>query len=827
MANGTFVEEGPELNANALVIATLSLAAFVFCLYGDSPPQPGAALVLLALAALAFEATAVPLRGFGSYSAAPACYLGLALLPEAGPATAALVLAAGGLVGLFRGTASAWTGKLLEVLAWVFPVVAAVAVVKATLGLELASIPRLAPSLAGAAAFGFGAMTVPSVLLGALGDEQGKTWGRLRESLLPFLFGAAAAGPLLAAAPGLAVLLVPLLWASHRAAAALRELDQARQQQMQQAELERKLNQQLQRLTATAEAQQRSSRELEVQAEAFLLFERLVKSLTDNPATGEVVQGLIQLVRQRVPCSSVVLFLKENGRLGPIASITPHARRLESAALAELQEPVVERAARSGMPEVARASDVDGPRIFEGEPTAVALPMKRKGILYVGYDQAQPFSDEQVRMLSVLATHGLLAIESAKNYEAQQTALQAHAAVRKHLEELVNRLALVIDTVRELVLVKDPGELVQSLGGRLEPIVPHTLRAIKAGEHHVLEGGEPIDRPALDELARAVLQNQLPLLIEDLSTSRFRPPAAGIASVVAVPLRGEEGPLGIILLGERRVGAYRREDQEILSVLAYQMGAAFTNVRLFHELQIAHQKLKESQAQLIQSSKMAAIGQLAAGVAHELNTPLGAVTLALDAAVTVLETRPDRAGKKLARAQQAASQMKEIVSKLLFYSRDARTGRQETDLNQVVGDTLKLLGNQFSLDNVDLRVEQRPVPVILANQNELQQVLTNLLLNARDAVLARGSSGSVIIRTGQSNGEVLLEVQDTGTGITPEVRERIFEPFFTTKDVGQGTGLGLSVTMELVVQHEGTIEVQSELGRGTLFTVRLPVLQEE
>jgi two-component system NtrC family sensor kinase len=187
-----------------------------------------------------------------------------------------------------------------------------------------------------------------------------------------------------------------------------------------------------------------------------------------------------------------------------------------------------------------------------------------------------------------------------------------------------------------------------------------------------------------------------------------------------------------------------------------------------------------------------------------------------------LETKPERAIQRLQRATKAVGQMKEIVSKLLFYSRDARTGWRETSVNQVIEDTLQMVGHQLRLDNVEVLQQLGEVPPILANANELQQVLTNLILNARDAMLSPGAVGRrILLSTGCWEEGVWVKVRDQGTGISPEVLERIFDPFFTTKDVGKGTGLGLSVTSQLIQQHGGSIKVQSKLGQGTEFEVRL------
>lgn len=233
--------------------------------------------------------------------------------------------------------------------------------------------------------------------------------------------------------------------------------------------------------------------------------------------------------------------------------------------------------------------------------------------------------------------------------------------------------------------------------------------------------------------------------------------------------------------------------------------------------------LKESQAQLVHSSKMAAVGQLAAGVAHELNSPLGAVMLQLDAASLNLERkRYEKAAARLDSAEKAASTAKEIISKLLFYSREATKGLRSVDLNEVVNDTLALLGKQLSYDNLVIDIQAGEIGRVTANQNELQQVVTNLLLNAKDAVTEDGASGtSVAVVTFQNEAGVHLEVRDRGPGISDEVMSKIFDPFFTTKPVGRGTGLGLSVSHQIIKQHGGKLQAENRPDGGALFRITL------
>jgi len=243
----------------------------------------------------------------------------------------------------------------------------------------------------------------------------------------------------------------------------------------------------------------------------------------------------------------------------------------------------------------------------------------------------------------------------------------------------------------------------------------------------------------------------------------------------------------------------------------------------YGELAAVHEALRESQLQLVQSSKMAAIGQLAGGVAHELNTPLASILMGLDSTLKCLPDRPERAVTRLERARHSVMQMKEIVSKLLFYSRDSVDRIEETDLNAVVHDTLQLVGHQLRLDGVDVELDLHELPILLANSNQLQQVVTNLLMNARDAILMSPDAPRRIqVRSRVQPDTVVVCVQDWGPGVSEELQQRIFEPFFTTKDVGSGTGLGLSISQQLVRAHRGDLTVTSAPGAGATFRFWLP-----
>ncbi len=247
--------------------------------------------------------------------------------------------------------------------------------------------------------------------------------------------------------------------------------------------------------------------------------------------------------------------------------------------------------------------------------------------------------------------------------------------------------------------------------------------------------------------------------------------------------------------------------------------------------------LEEAQAQLIQSEKMSAIGQLAAGVAHELNNPLGGI---LGYAQFTLEKMkknvpPDGPSKEaesyiryLTDIETQARRCKNIVQNLLRFSRSSHTTEfEDVDVNQVIQETRTFVEHQLHMKQINLTVDlAENLPLIQANASQLQQVFTNMIINAMHASspeseirIISGFSPAV----GEFGGAVELRFIDEGQGIQPELINKIFEPFFTTKEVGKGTGLGLSVSYGIIKEHGGEIKVDSEVGAGTTFTIILPV----
>ncbi|MBI4759389.1 MAG: PAS domain S-box protein [Chloroflexi bacterium] len=230
---------------------------------------------------------------------------------------------------------------------------------------------------------------------------------------------------------------------------------------------------------------------------------------------------------------------------------------------------------------------------------------------------------------------------------------------------------------------------------------------------------------------------------------------------------------------------------------------------------------RRMEAQLVQSAKMASLGVMAGGIAHELRNPLGIIS----ASAQLLLEHPDDAQLRSQCAQKvhaATQRASVIIENLLKFGRPVDQQMREVDLHAVLEETLALLAHQVTLQEVTLRKEFQPdLPRAHGNPQVLQQVFTNLILNACNA-MPQGGTLTVATRATEI-GRVEIRFSDTGRGIPPEHLPKIFDPFFTTMPVGKGIGLGLSISYSIIQQHQGTIEVESRVGQGTTFTVRLPV----
>jgi signal transduction histidine kinase len=311
-----------------------------------------------------------------------------------------------------------------------------------------------------------------------------------------------------------------------------------------------------------------------------------------------------------------------------------------------------------------------------------------------------------------------------------------------------------------------------------------------------------------------------------------------------VPILYGNDLLGAIAVGQKRTGdRLAGADRQLLQTLANQSAIAIENARAFDEIaklnetlearvETRTRELRETQDQLMQSEKLKSMGQLVAGVAHELNNPIGFVhskIQLLDEYVGRLLEGPgdeaeakqirDTIAKLLLRSREGAQRVKQIVEDLRTFSRTDQAAIEEVDLHEELDRTLALMEPRFR-HKIEVERCYGELPRVRCYPGQLNQVFLNLLMNAGDAMEGHGQ---VTVRTRPWVRGVRIDFEDSGPGITPEVLGRLFDPFFTTKEVGQGTGLGLSISHSIVERHGGRIYAASRPERGAIFSIEIPL----
>jgi two-component system NtrC family sensor kinase len=292
-------------------------------------------------------------------------------------------------------------------------------------------------------------------------------------------------------------------------------------------------------------------------------------------------------------------------------------------------------------------------------------------------------------------------------------------------------------------------------------------------------------------------------------------------SLLIQPIRWKEQLIGAFsVLWQREPHRFTPEELRLTEGIALQGALAIENSRLYEGVKRQMAELKQTQAQLVQSTKLAAIGELAANIAHEINNPLTTVLGFASFIAERLKT-DDPMREELTLIQDEAARARDIVRDLLQFSRQRDFMPETASLNHVLEQVLTMVRRQGAFGSVTVHEEYAPdLPGVEVDVSRIKQVFLNIINNA---VYVMPDGGSLTIRTTATSRSVRVDFQDTGPGIAPEHRDRIFDPFFTTKPEVSGTGLGLSVSLGIVQSHGGTIEVESEVGKGTTFTVALPL----
>jgi len=383
-------------------------------------------------------------------------------------------------------------------------------------------------------------------------------------------------------------------------------------------------------------------------------------------------------------------------------------------------------------------------------------------------------STEDLELLSTIAGYVAIAIENARLYQSlEQKALQ--------IERLKDFSENIVESLKIGVLTVDLEDRIESWNPQLEDLL-----GIPRNEAISRKLDEVLPRDLAGEVgARAASEHVSGIYRFHLNTRGNR---HLVINASIAPLLSKNGArLGRLILLDDITQRVRLEDQ------------------------------------MVQTEKLTSLGLLAAGVAHEVNTPLAVISNYIQMLAKQIPVDDPRQ-KTIERIVKQTFRASEIVNNLLNFSRTGGAAPVEVDLNSVLEETLTLVQHPFKTAQVNVvRNYAEKLPPVLGSTTRLQQVFLNLFMNARDAM---PSGGMLEVRTGAHNGSVEIEVSDTGAGIPPEHIHRIFDPFFTTKATGRGTGLGLSVSYGIIKEHAGKVDVRSTPGKGTSFRLEFPVARK-
>ena len=449
--------------------------------------------------------------------------------------------------------------------------------------------------------------------------------------------------------------------------------------------------------------------------------------------------------------------------------------------------------------------------------------------------------------------------EELQQLRERETSLQQRNAVLSHrVKEHQGRLASLLQIITALRATRDSGAVVNLVSRHAVQLIPgadcamiwivdsskqrlelHSVNGEPAPPVSLRPGqgiaGRGYLAPRAMKFTGADLQEALAEHGEDgqralaAALDSYWPPH----SAIGAPLRTENEGLGtVVLSGSTQSHLLLASDLAFVQALADLIAFTLADMRHEHEMQQldqalhrsqqlhadAQQQLTAVQAGLLQSAKLAAVGQLAASVAHEINNPLYAVRTSLYLVGQDLAAdAPER--EYLDLAQQELGRIARIIARMREFYKPSTSDFQLIDLNDLVAETLHLAATHLEHASIEVVQQLAPnLPAINVSADRIRQVLLNLVLNAGDAM---SHGGRLAVRTMLDGTDIVVQIADTGTGIPPEIKDRLFEPFFTTK--ASGTGLGLSVSYHIVAQHGGQLDIDSEVGQGTTCTVRLPL----
>jgi len=406
--------------------------------------------------------------------------------------------------------------------------------------------------------------------------------------------------------------------------------------------------------------------------------------------------------------------------------------------------------------------------------------------------------------------------EKAVSYDLKDSLNQL--LVVQHLSEVISRTKSVQEILSGLCNIAQ--RVLPFSGAAVYLIDPKTRNYTLSFSLRLNDEQLAITRRHIDEgIVDWVMSEKRAVAVPDLN--ELKEDSGNARGCIIVPLQTSEKKIGILEIWREKLQELRASTHfDMLEFLARQAAIAVENNQLYEEVREATELFKKSQLQIIQAEKMAAMGVMASGVAHEINNPLQIILARVQLMLRKIHEAEAKANLKL--IERETLRISEIVTSMLRYTKQQRqTNMQHVSLEAIVKDVLVLMQQKFSLHKIEVDTDFEPgVPQLLLNAGEIEQVFLNLFENATHAMK---NGGRLKVRLYAREPDVFAEVEDTGYGIARENISQIFVPFFTTKSPQEGTGLGLFLCYGIIERHGGRIHVESTVGKGTKFVLRFSV----
>jgi GAF domain-containing protein/anti-sigma regulatory factor (Ser/Thr protein kinase) len=469
---------------------------------------------------------------------------------------------------------------------------------------------------------------------------------------------------------------------------------------------------------------------------------------------------------------------------------------------------------------------------------AMAVPLLGStsilGVLIVADGSGRTFTDEEQRVLEMFAAQATVALDNARLFlesETRRRTAEALAEVGRLLSQALDPGEVaqrIVDSVCRLL--RCPASALY----RLEPSSEDFVSLAVSGDAGPFREQAVIPR-GMGLIALAVRDRRPVLTADVLADSRVvlppetraRMEQAGTLAVLVVPLLVKNAAIGGLVAVDQGRRHFDAQQVELAQTFADQAALCLENTRLYAEAKHAYEELSRAQAQLVRFETLRAVGELAAGASHHLNNLLAVVLARVQLAMKQFDT--PRLHDHLRPVEAAARDGADVVARLLRFSRPETTDTHvSVDLNELAAEVIELTRSRWRNElaavgiAVEVRLQRGAIPAVAGDPPSLREVLVNLILNALDAM---PDGGRITISTWVLEDGVYCRVSDTGIGMAPEVQQRALEPFFTTKGV-KSTGLGLSVNYGILQRHGGELTIDSEQGRGTEVTLRLPAVRD-